>query len=80
MPLYEYKCETCSHTFDRLRSIGRMDDEALCPDCGNDSQRQMSVFVSFSATPNGDARPIASGGGGCCGGASGGGCACSMTV
>jgi putative FmdB family regulatory protein len=81
MPIYEYACTSCSHAFDRLRSISRMDDEAPCPECGGDSQRQLSVFVSFSSSPNGEIKAVPGGGGGCCGGgANGAGCACSMTV
>ena len=79
MPLYEYVCNTCSCTFDRLRSISRMDEQTPCPDCGGDSQRQLSVFVSFSSSPNDEIKPVAGAGGGCCGG-NGAGCACSMTV
>ena len=44
MPLYEYYCQTCSSTFDLLRPISRMDDEALCPQCNGSSQRKLSVF------------------------------------
>ena len=50
MPLYEYYCQTCSSTFDLLRPISRMDDEALCPQCNGSSQRKLSVFASFSTS------------------------------
>ena len=81
MPLYEYYCQTCSSTFDLLRRISRMDDEALCPQCNGSSQRKLSVFASFSTSSNGETSAIAGGGGGggCCGGG-GGGCACSMSA
>ncbi len=78
MPLYEYTCTVCSNSFDRLRPIREMDDEANCPDCGSPSHRQLSVFMSFSAGADGETTAIA-GGGGCCGGG-GGGCACSMSA
>ena len=45
MPLYEYYCQTCRDTFDLLRPIIRMDDEALCPECNGSSQRKLSVFA-----------------------------------
>ena len=80
MPLYEFTCTSCSHTFDRLRPVSRMDDEAPCPSCGDESKRQLSVFVSFSSSASGETKAIAGGGGGCCGGGSGGACACSMSV
>jgi putative FmdB family regulatory protein len=80
MPLYEYTCQICSNAFERLRPIGQMDDPTNCPDCGGRSDRQLSVFSSFSLSAGGERTAIAGGGGGCCGGSSGGGCACSMTV
>lgn len=80
MPLYEYTCQTCRNTFERLRPISQMDDDANCPDCGGASQRQLSVFASFSTGANGEAVPVAGGGGGCCGGGGGGGCACAMSA
>ena len=79
MPIYEYTCTICSNNFDKLRPISQMDDAAPCPDCGSGSERQLSVFISFSTGSNGERTPIAGGGGGCCGGG-GGSCACSMTV
>ena len=75
MPIYEYTCTTCEHGFERLRPMSRMDDEALCPVCDSESERQLSVFASFSTNANGDVNPIAGGGGGC-GGCGPGGCAC----
>ena len=77
MPIYEYACTVCPHRFDRLRPMSRMNDEAPCPECGSESQRQLSVFASFSAGSNGEVSAIAGGGGGC-GGCGPGGCACSM--
>ena len=77
MPLYEYYCQTCRDTFDLLRPISRMDDEALCPQCNGSSQRKLSVFASFSTSADGDTSAIAGAGGGCCGGGRGGG-ACGM--
>ena len=75
MPLYEYTCTLCKNTFERLRSISRMDDDASCPDCGSASERRLSVFMSFSTGAAGETSAIA-GGGGCCGGGAGAACAC----
>jgi putative FmdB family regulatory protein len=74
MPIYEYTCTTCEHQFERLRPMNRMDDEAPCPECEGESERQLSVFMSFSTTESGGVSPIAGGGG--CGGCGPGGCAC----
>ena len=70
MPIYEYTCRVCSNAFERLRPVSSMDDEVRCPDCGSESERQLSVFASFSSSANGETSAIAGGGG----------CACSMTV
>ena len=80
MPIYEYACEICSNSFDKLRPASQMDDPAPCPDCAGESRRQLSVFVSFSTSSTGETQAVAGGGGGCCGGGAGAGCACSMTV
>ena len=76
MPLYEYSCRICLNTFERLRPVSQMNDSTNCPDCGGPSDKQMSVFASFSANADGQVSPIAGGGGGCCGGGAGAGCAC----
>lgn len=42
MPIYEYHCEPCDHTFETL--IRREGDAARCPRCGNiDVAKQFSV-------------------------------------
>ncbi|MBN2809545.1 MAG: zinc ribbon domain-containing protein [Deltaproteobacteria bacterium] len=41
MPIYEYQCEECEHTFDMLRKIT---DEPLkeCPECGGPVNKLVS--------------------------------------
>ena len=78
MPIYEYICTSCHHPFERLRPMSRMDDEAPCPECDSDSQRQLSVFAAFSSGGDGDVSAIAGAGG--CGGCGPGGCACSTSM
>ena len=78
MPIYEYTCTTCHNRFERLRPMSQMDDEAPCPDCGSESQRQLSVFAAFSGGTDGDVSAVAGGGG--CGGCGPGGCACSISA
>ncbi len=79
MPIYEYTCQVCTCAFERLRPFGQMDDPAPCPDCGSESERQLSLFMSFSRSSSGETSAIA-GGGGCCGGGGGGACACAMSA
>jgi putative FmdB family regulatory protein len=33
MPLYEYRCQKCEHTFEILAS-GQLGEESPCPQCG----------------------------------------------
>jgi len=42
MPIYEYRCEPCDHTFEAL--IRGQSDAARCPKCGDDKvAKQFSV-------------------------------------
>lgn len=75
MPIYEYVCSVCSHRFDKLRPLSRMDDDAPCPICAGDSERKLSVFAAFVSDGFGGASSVAGAGGGC-GGCGPSGCAC----
>jgi putative FmdB family regulatory protein len=46
MPIYEYQCAACGHTFDTLQKIG----EAMltrCPECGAESLRKLISPSAF---------------------------------
>ncbi len=53
MPLYEYHCESCDKTFEKI--CKQQKDTAACPDCGQEAFKTVSVFASGSscAAPNG---------------------------
>ena len=58
MPIYEYRCEPCDHTFETLvRGSG---DVAHCPQCGGiDLAKQFSVpAAAQTANGSGSALPI----------------------
>lgn len=42
MPLYEYKCEKCPRTFEKLRKISER-ETAPCPVCSSDSPKAVSA-------------------------------------
>ena len=46
MPLYEYRCEACEHTFEALQKIN---DEALihCPVCDEATLRKLVSAAGF---------------------------------
>jgi len=72
MPIYEYYCEDCEHSFEALVHPGRSED-ATCPQChGAHLSREMSVFASArsgdSVGSGNGFTPSGAGGGGCCGG------------
>jgi putative FmdB family regulatory protein len=46
MPVYEYQCLKCGTVFELMRRISEMDNPALCPQCGAEGQRLVSVFAS----------------------------------
>lgn len=58
MPLYEYHCEPCDHTFETL--VRSQSDAAHCPKCGGiDLVKQFSVpAAAQSAGRQGSSLPV----------------------
>jgi len=47
MPLYEYKCEKCSHSFKKLFFI--VDTASfVCPKCGDNEVKKLLNFISLT--------------------------------
>ncbi|QRN84362.1 zinc ribbon domain-containing protein [Chloroflexota bacterium] len=68
MPIYEYRCQDCTHTFELIRSIKDADANLSCPHCQSEQiKRQLSLFNASSG-----GQSLTSGGG--CSGCSGGSC------
>ena len=62
MPIYEYLCPHCDVKFDLLRPFSRADEPAACPECGGeDTQRAISMFASFSKSSDGSTSSVAGG-------------------
>jgi putative FmdB family regulatory protein len=75
MPMYEYGCNECQASFDRLRRMDQGDEGVVCPRCGNAHvRRKLSVFAAFSKSSGGTVTAAAGSGGCAC--SSGGGCGC----
>jgi putative FmdB family regulatory protein len=74
MPIYEYRCESCSGKFELLTRFAERDSAQACPTCESTRTR---VLVSSFAVAGGeslesvDFGAAQSAGGGCCGGACG---------
>ena len=70
MPIYEYRCRHCDHSFEEIVLSSR--EAIACPACASpEVERQLSVFSSPGDRSGGG---LAGGGG--CGGCSPGGCGC----
>jgi putative FmdB family regulatory protein len=75
MPIYEYRCESCSGKFELLTRFAERDTLQVCPSCESTKTR---VMVSSFAVAGGsesasslDFGGTQQTGGGCCGGACG---------
>ena len=54
MPIYEYRCRACAHTFEALVRTG---DAPACPACGvDDLERLLSLFAVDSESTRQSAR------------------------
>lgn len=51
MPIFEYQCEVCETTFERLLLRPQAEQRMTCPQCG--SQRTAKLFSTFSTTAAG---------------------------
>ena len=64
MPLYEYSCQTCSDSFEKLISASRADEQQTCPKCGGlETNRLLSSFAVSNGSSSGNmasAAPVSS--------------------
>ncbi|HVB76469.1 MAG TPA: zinc ribbon domain-containing protein [Candidatus Nitrosotalea sp.] len=72
MPIYEYRCQSCSNRFEVLTSFEGRESKGVCPVCA--SARTQVQVSRFAASGSADGAPEFGGGGGC---ACGGSCSCS---
>jgi putative FmdB family regulatory protein len=72
MPIYEYRCESCSEKFEVLTRFAERDSAQVCPAC--ESSKTRVLVSSFAVTGGGESSALdfgGGGGGGCCGGSCG---------
>jgi putative FmdB family regulatory protein len=73
MPIYEYRCESCSEKFEVLTRFAERDAGQVCPAC--ESTKTRVLVSSFAMTGAGESSALDFGsstsGGGCCGGSCG---------
>ncbi|MCK4728096.1 MAG: zinc ribbon domain-containing protein [Desulfobacterales bacterium] len=46
MPIYEYRCTGCGHSFERLQSL-QEGSSNTCPECGKPAEKVMSSSVAY---------------------------------
>lgn len=57
MPIYEFRCKTCGHEFEKLVASAR-NQSARCPTCSGPTSRKISVFSAQAAsTSNASSAP-----------------------
>jgi putative FmdB family regulatory protein len=68
VPLYEYRCHSCSATFELLRPIADRQLEAVCPRCeGRTTMPLISRVAMHTSAPAAVAAPAPRASGGGCG-------------
>jgi putative FmdB family regulatory protein len=53
VPCYPYKCTSCPHHFDVVKTVRQIDDPETCPKCQSDSKRYL-VAVNFNGASDWD--------------------------
>jgi putative FmdB family regulatory protein len=48
MPLYEFHCDSCNATFEKL--LKKQEHEVACPICGKSARKAVSVFASATCS------------------------------
>ncbi|TMF85082.1 MAG: zinc ribbon domain-containing protein [Chloroflexi bacterium] len=71
VPIYEFSCLSCRHSFDVFGGYASRDERQVCPECESTNTRAM--FSTFAVTGKSEASGVSPSAGGCgCGGS----CAC----
>ena len=71
VPIYEFSCLTCRHTFEVFGSYSARDERQVCPECEGTNTKAM--FSLFAVAGSSEGSTASSSGGCACGGA----CSCS---
>ena len=52
MPVYTYRCETCSESFEKIRPMTRASEPYPCPKCEAEAERVVSGDCREHSTKN----------------------------
>jgi putative FmdB family regulatory protein len=51
MPIYEYKCNQCGESFEKMLRFSEADQRPACPKCeSKDTHKKISTVVSFGTS------------------------------
>ncbi|HEC22836.1 MAG TPA: zinc ribbon domain-containing protein [Chloroflexi bacterium] len=53
MPIYEYTCPSCGHSFEKRVSFSQADDPQPCPSCGNRRARKQISLIGGTSSGGG---------------------------
>jgi putative FmdB family regulatory protein len=54
MPFYEYRCNECGETFEKMLRFSEAGQLPVCPTCASqNTQKKLSKVVSFGAAASG---------------------------
>lgn len=66
MPIFEYQCSRCEHTFEKLVLGAASEDSVSCPECRSRKvEKLFSGFAARSKSSAGVTRSLSSGCSGC---------------
>jgi putative FmdB family regulatory protein len=65
MPLYEYRCQTCGHEFEKMVRFSEAALNPVCPSC--ESEKTAKKISMFAAYGGGTAAATATSAGSSCG-------------
>jgi putative FmdB family regulatory protein len=74
MPIYEYRCESCSGKFEVLTRFAERDTVQVCQSCESTTTKVLVSSFAFAGTGGSESLDFGSSegsGGGCCGGSCG---------
>lgn len=62
MPIYEYRCQECGHTYEKLMRLGAT-EAPPCPACGSTGARRLISMVARTSAAGETASACGSSGG-----------------